>query len=63
MSGRCGKVGEKMDDGHRKIWYSLFTVLVVAAALGILYWLSGPPEESSEGFLIRNTEVESVDIG
>ncbi len=48
-----------MDDGHKKIWYSIFTVLAVAAALGILYWLSNPQQENSEGFLIRDTEVES----
>lgn len=62
MPGRSGKVGENMDDGHRKIWYSIFTVLVIAAALGLLYWLTSPQEESSEGFLIRNTEVESCVI-
>ena len=51
-----------MDDGHRKIWYSILTVVAVAVALGVFYGLTNPQQESSEGFLIQNTEVESCVI-
>ena len=61
-SGTHGKVGENMDDGHRKIWYSILTVVAVAVALGVFYWLTNPQQENSEGFLIQNTEVESCVI-
>lgn len=53
---RKGQV-EHMDDGRKKVWICLLVIVLAAVVIGILYYLSTPTVENSEGFLIRAAEV------
>lgn len=49
-----------MKDGRKKIWICLLVVVLAAVVLGVLYYLSAPNEQASEGFLIRTGLWENV---
>ena len=42
-----------MDEGRKKVWICLLIIVLAAVVIGILYYLSTPSGQSSEGFLIR----------
>ena len=53
-----GKVRRKnMENGKKKIWVCLITVVLAAVVIGLLYYMSTPQESGGEGFLIRGEEV------
>lgn len=45
---------KNVDDGRKKIWICVLTAVSAAVIIGILYWMSMPSPQNSEGFLIRN---------
>lgn len=47
-----------MKDGRKKIWICLLVVILAAVVLGVLYYLSAPNEQASEGFLIKAGQRE-----
>lgn len=47
-----------MKDGRKKIWLCLLVVVLAAVVIGILYYLSAPNEQASEGFLIKSGQRE-----
>lgn len=55
---RKGQV-EYMDEGRKKVWICLLVIVLAAVAIGILYYLSTPSAQSSEGFLIMAPEVQT----
>ena len=65
MSGACRqKQREKgtvddMDEGRRKVWICLLIIVLAAAVIGILYYLSTAEQQGSEGFLIMVPGVET----
>ena len=48
-----------MEDGKKKIWICLLTVVLAAILIGVIYYYSAPREQGAEGFLIRETGEES----
>ena len=46
-----------MENGKKKIWICLITVVLAAVVIGFLYYMSTPQESGGEGFLIRGEEV------
>ena len=42
-----------MEDGRKKIWICLLTVVLAAVLIGVIYYYSAPREQGNEGFLIR----------
>ena len=46
-----------MDEGKKKVWICLLIAVLAAVVIGILYYLSAPSQQSSEGFLILAPEV------
>lgn len=58
-AGHCEEKGrvKNMDEGKKKVWICLLTAVLAAAVIGILYYLSTPPQQGSEGFLILAPEV------
>ena len=48
-----------MDEGRRKVWICLLIIVLAAAVIGILYYLSAPSQQGSEGFLILGPEAVS----
>ena len=49
-----------MDDGRKKIWLCLLVIVLAAVVIGILYTLSSPAGQGTEGFLIRAAGWEQV---
>lgn len=49
-----------MEDGRKKIWICLLTVVLAAIVIGVIYYYSAPQEQGSEGFLIRAEEESHV---
>ena len=47
-----------MENGRKKIWICLLTVVLAAVVIGILWYLSVPQEQNGEGFLIRTSRQE-----
>ena len=48
-----------MDEGRKKVWICLLIIVLAAVVIGILYYLTTPSGQSSEGFLIRLPGVEA----
>ena len=48
-----------MEDGRKKIWICLLTVVIAAILIGVIYYYSAPQEQGTEGFLIREKREES----
>lgn len=46
-----------MDEGKKKVWICLLIAVLAAVVIGILYYLSAPSQQRSEGFLILAPEV------
>lgn len=46
-----------MEDGRRKIWICILTVVLAAVIIGLVYYLGRPQEYSQEGFLIRGKDM------
>lgn len=46
-----------MDEGRKKVWICLLVIVLAAVVIGILYYLSTPSAQGSEGFLIMAPEV------
>ena len=46
-----------MDEGRKEVWICLLVIVLAAVVIGILYYLSTPSAQSSEGFLIMAPEV------
>lgn len=46
-----------MENGKKKIWICLITVVLAAVVIGLLYYMSTPQGSGGEGFLIRGEEV------
>ena len=42
-----------MEDGRKKIWICLLTVVLAAILIGVIYCYSAPQGQGAEGFLIR----------
>ena len=51
-----------MEDGRKKIWICLLTVVIAAILIGVIYYYSAPQEQGTEGFLIREQGEESYVI-
>ncbi len=51
-----------MEDGRKKIWICLLTVVLAAILIGVIYYYSAPQEQGTEGFLIREQGEESYVI-
>lgn len=50
-----------MEDGKKKIWICLLTVVAAAVLAGLLYYMSVSQEKGGEGFLIQGENmVEEV---
>lgn len=50
-----------VENGKKKIWICLLTVVLAAVVIGLLYYMSTPQEKGGEGFLIRgNKAVEET---
>lgn len=45
-----------MENGRKKVWICLLVVVLAAVVIGIIYYLSTPPQ-NMEGFLILAPEV------
>lgn len=58
VNRRKGQV-EHMDEGRKKVWICLLVIVLAAVVIGILYYLSTPSAQSSEGFLIMAPGGES----
>lgn len=41
-----------MDEGRKKVWICILIAVLAAVVIGILYYLSAPAQQGSEGFLI-----------
>lgn len=48
-----------MEDGRKKIWICLLTVVLAAVLIGVIYYYSAPQEQGNEGFLIREQWEEA----
>ena len=48
-----------MEDGRKKIWICLLTVVLAAVLIGVIYYYSAPQEQGNEGFLIREQWEET----
>ena len=48
-----------MENGRKKIWICLLTVVIAAILIGVIYYYSAPQEQGTEGFLIREQREES----
>lgn len=48
-----------MEDGRKKIWICLLTVVLAAVLIGVIYYYSAPQEQGNEGFLIREQREEA----
>lgn len=52
-----------MENGRKKIWICVLTVVLAAVVIGILWYLSVPQEQNGEGFLIRSPRQEESAAG
>ena len=46
-----------MGQGNKKVWLCLLAVVLTAVVVGAVYYNSAERKNSSEGVLIRETEV------
>ena len=51
-----------MDEGRKKVWICILIAVLAAVVIGILYYLSAPSQQGSEGFLILGPEAVSHGI-
>lgn len=49
-----------MQDGRKKILICILAAVLAAAAIGLIYYLSVPEEQSGEGFLIRGRDEQII---